>query len=378
MLVAKPAEVEALLAAIATRQDLEAVPCTRGSEVLAALAAKPPDVALIRLRQSDVDGLDVLHRVRARSPGARVFLLLDESEAAHRAACFRSGCEDVLFTPFDAADIVLRFAGGDEFRFRREPRVPLGTSASLPIDGVTKEVVADSLSELGVRLRWSEEPPARAIVPITLELAAGEPFPCWVRLEEVASRKGSPDALMARFVGLTSAERDTVRLALDRLRGARSGPLEAPPVPVTLDLTRKPEVTAYTALSDATAPSSSRRLRSLLLAAVGTAALVSSGWAWLSIQSTKHPERSYEAKPDRIVDGLRIRRVNRMDKRVVAMADASWWDLSEEGREKAVTTLASDLQLKDDQALEVWTVRGRVAAATLGSAGALQIVQERR
>lgn len=382
LLVANPAEIEALVAAIATRQDLEAVPCSRGSQVLAALSARPPDVALIRLRLADVDGLDVLHRLRAVAPPARALLLLDEREAGHREACFRSGCEDVLFAPFVPDEVVRQLAGGDEFRFRREPRVPLGTRASLLIGGVTKEVVAESLSELGLRLRWSDAPPARAIVPITVELAAGESMSCWVRLEDVASRKGTPDALMARFVGLTGADRATVRAALDRLRGVRAGPLEAPSgVPVTFDLAaRAPgEVTAFRPLPGAHAPAPARRrFANLFLAVAAIVALGTSARAWLAIDSANHPERHYEANPERIVDGLRVRRVNRMGPRVVAMADASWWDLSGDARGRAVTTLARDLPLEREHVLEVWTVRGRVAAATLDSSGAIQVAQDRR
>lgn len=367
------------MAAIGTRQDLEPVPCSRGTHVLAALAAKPPEVALIRLRLPDMDGLDVLHRIRAVSPGARAHMLLDENEIDHREACFRSGCEDVLFAPIDGEDVARRLAGADELRFRREPRVPFGAPASLVVGGVAKEVVAESLSEMGLRLRWSEAPPARAIVPITLELNVGASSRVWVRLEDVASRKGVSDGLMARFVGLNAAERGAVRAALERLRGVRSGPLEAPGVPVLYDLSKPPaEVTAYSRLPEEPAPPGGRRRFTGILASfLGVAAVGSSAWAWVTIQETKHPERHYDPKPERIVDGLRLRRVNRMPGgRVVAMVDASWWDLSDEGRERAVTTLATDVELKDDQALEVWTVKGRVAAATLDSSGALAIVRD--
>lgn len=380
LLVAKPAEVEALSAALAGREDLDAVPCTRGSHVFAALAAKAPDVALIRLRLADVDGLDILHRLRAVAPGARVFLLLDENEAAHREACFRSGCEDVLFAPIDPAEVVRQLAGGDEFRFRREPRVPLGTSASLTVGGAVKEVVAESLSELGLRLRWSEPPPVRAVVPITLRLDVGDPWPCWVRLEEVASRKGTPDALMARFMGLNAAERGSVRAALNRLRGVRGGPLEAPSVPVTY--AHAPEAEASTGYKELPKHSlqapSRRRFTGALAGIAGVAALGSASWAWITLQDVKHPDRRYDPKPERIVEGLRIRRVNRTDQSVIAMADASWWDLSEEGRGTAVTALAREVGLDDRKPLEVWTVRGRVAAATMDSAGAISIVQEPR
>jgi DNA-binding NarL/FixJ family response regulator len=73
--------------------------CRRGAEVLAALRARPADFALLGLTFVDVDGVDVLHAIRAEALARRV-LVVSGRKDEHSLQALRAAPFDGFFDPF--------------------------------------------------------------------------------------------------------------------------------------------------------------------------------------------------------------------------------------------------------------------------------------
>jgi two-component system response regulator RegA len=68
-------------------------------------AARPPAYAVIDLRLSDGNGLDVVECLRAARPGARIVVLTGYGAIATAVAAVKIGATDYLSKPADADDI---------------------------------------------------------------------------------------------------------------------------------------------------------------------------------------------------------------------------------------------------------------------------------
>lgn len=71
-----------------------------------AVAARPPAYAVIDLRLGDGNGLDVVERLHARRPDARVIVLTGYGAIASAVAAVKIGAVDYLSKPADADEIV--------------------------------------------------------------------------------------------------------------------------------------------------------------------------------------------------------------------------------------------------------------------------------
>ncbi|NAZ37795.1 ActR/PrrA/RegA family redox response regulator transcription factor [Rubellimicrobium sp. CFH 75288] len=80
---------------------------TAGSVAAAreAIAAHPPAYAVVDLRLSDGNGLDVVERLRERRPDSRVIVLTGYGAIATAVAAVKIGATDYLAKPADAEEV---------------------------------------------------------------------------------------------------------------------------------------------------------------------------------------------------------------------------------------------------------------------------------
>ena len=79
---------------------------TNGREAIRALKRQPAKVMILDLKMPELDGLEVLRRVRQTSPATRVIISTGyrSVETAQEAA--RLGCEDYIIKPFGPQDVL--------------------------------------------------------------------------------------------------------------------------------------------------------------------------------------------------------------------------------------------------------------------------------
>jgi CheY-like chemotaxis protein len=71
--------------------------CADGSEALAAYEEHRPDIVLMDLRMSDVDGLTATRQIRGYDPSARIIVVTDYQDEDMKTAALEAGaCEYVL------------------------------------------------------------------------------------------------------------------------------------------------------------------------------------------------------------------------------------------------------------------------------------------
>ena len=88
----------------------EVTSATSGREGLEAAASRPPDLVLLDVMMSDIDGLEVLSRLQA-SPATvhvAVILLTARAHAADRVRGLELGADDYVTKPFDIEELVAR------------------------------------------------------------------------------------------------------------------------------------------------------------------------------------------------------------------------------------------------------------------------------
>ena len=84
-----------------------------GEKALETLERQTPDLVLVNILLSGMDGIQVCERIRASAKLARlpVIFLTAKKDAESRARCMTAGASDYIIKPWDAEDLVLRIEG---------------------------------------------------------------------------------------------------------------------------------------------------------------------------------------------------------------------------------------------------------------------------
>ena len=100
-------------------------------EALSLLAKTPVDVVLSDLRMRDVDGLELVRRLRASGAETPVILLTGHGDVTTAVSCLKAGASDFILKPADPAVLEASLERALEARsLRREVRYLRGTVAA--------------------------------------------------------------------------------------------------------------------------------------------------------------------------------------------------------------------------------------------------------
>ena len=114
-------------------RDYEVTAVGDGAAALAAAASHPPDVVILDLGLPDMDGKDVIARVREWSDVPIIVLSARDREAEKIAALDR-GADDFVNKPFGVGELMARLRAALRHRMQRNGERPVVSLGGLVID----------------------------------------------------------------------------------------------------------------------------------------------------------------------------------------------------------------------------------------------------
>ena len=194
---------DAMLADVVARyllRDGHRVECVSdGYTALRRVAEDPPDLVVLDLMLPGIDGLEVCHRLRARSQ-VPVVMLTALGEERDRITGFETGADDYVTKPFSPRELALRVKS--VLRRARGAELGSGSAGGMLCDG---DLVVD-LAAHEAALSWA-----------VLSLTSRE-FDLLAFLMSHPQRAFTREQLLARVWGWTFGDRSTVTVHVRRLR----------------------------------------------------------------------------------------------------------------------------------------------------------------
>jgi two-component system response regulator AtoC len=143
--------------------------CDGGASGLAAFEARGADVVLTDLAMPEMDGMQVLERMRASDPSVPVLMLTAHGSERVAVAAMKAGASDYIPKPFDPDELVLAVRRACEWRDLRLQNARLRTEAALG-----RTIVAESPAMKRVMDVVARVAPKDVTVLLTGESGAGK------------------------------------------------------------------------------------------------------------------------------------------------------------------------------------------------------------
>jgi two-component system KDP operon response regulator KdpE len=119
--------------------DYRTLEAATGAEALSALRHHRPDLVLLDLGLPDIDGQELIGRIRSGSP-VPIVVLSSRGEEAAKVAALDSGADDYVTKPFGADELLARLRAALRHRLQQQGAERSFTSGDLSIDLVRRLV----------------------------------------------------------------------------------------------------------------------------------------------------------------------------------------------------------------------------------------------
>ncbi len=131
--------IRRLLRTSLTAEGYRVIEAATGADAISRVTADTPDVVLLDLGLSDLDGLDVLRTLRASSAIPIVVLSARDDERG-KVAALDLGADDYVTKPFGMPELVARLRAALRHRLAQEGATPVFTTGPLQVDLVRRIV----------------------------------------------------------------------------------------------------------------------------------------------------------------------------------------------------------------------------------------------
>jgi two-component system KDP operon response regulator KdpE len=132
-------QIRRLLRVSLGAQGYQVYDAPNGRDALTLTATERPDVIILDLGLPDMDGLDVIRRIREWTDTPIVVLSVREQEA-QKVEAFNLGGDDYVTKPFGMAELLARIRAALRHRLRSEIEQPVFRSSGLLVDLARRQV----------------------------------------------------------------------------------------------------------------------------------------------------------------------------------------------------------------------------------------------
>jgi len=120
-------------------EGLKAVTATNGREALVQVRTHRPDVIILDWMMPEMDGIEVVQRLRSEDDQTMILMLTARDAIEHRVEGLESGADDYLVKPFAPVELVARVRALLR-RIQVRPEAQALVYADLYLDPTTREV----------------------------------------------------------------------------------------------------------------------------------------------------------------------------------------------------------------------------------------------
>lgn len=132
--------IRRLLRTSLSAEGFEVIEAESAGKALALAASAKPDVAILDLGLPDLDGLDVIRRVRASGLKMPIIVLSSRAGERGKVEALDLGADDYVTKPFGIAELVARIRTALRHRFQEQGSEPVFKSGDLAVDLVRRAV----------------------------------------------------------------------------------------------------------------------------------------------------------------------------------------------------------------------------------------------
>jgi two-component system, OmpR family, KDP operon response regulator KdpE len=122
-----------------TAQDFAVVEADNGAAALAAMEQEKPDLVVLDLGLPDIDGVEVIRRIRVKS-GLPIVILSVRDDERGKVEALDLGADDYVVKPFGMEELIARIRTALRHRFQTQGERPAFVSGDLSVDLVRRTV----------------------------------------------------------------------------------------------------------------------------------------------------------------------------------------------------------------------------------------------
>jgi two-component system KDP operon response regulator KdpE len=123
-----------------TAQDYQILEAETGEQALNVLARNRVDLVVLDLGLPDIDGLDVLRRVRESHSSVPVIVLSSRADEPGKVRALDLGADDYVTKPFGMEELLARLRAALRHRLQQQGELPVFHSGDLSVDLVRRIV----------------------------------------------------------------------------------------------------------------------------------------------------------------------------------------------------------------------------------------------
>jgi two-component system KDP operon response regulator KdpE len=111
-----------------------------GQRALDAMWSKRADIVVLDLGLPDIDGLDVIKRVRDAGSAVPIIVLSSRSDEAAKVQALDHGADDYVTKPFGIEELLARIRAAQRHRLQQQGEKPIFRTGDLTVDLVRRVV----------------------------------------------------------------------------------------------------------------------------------------------------------------------------------------------------------------------------------------------